>query len=258
MIIKHLLLASESYTHENWIYRNVNVGFSRLYYIIDGEAYYEENGKAVRFKKGYLYLTPVRHSFTIYENPDDKLMHTYSHITTLSEVTRFTEIEVVEGTPLADAVALWRKYIHSGNTELISSTIQFLLSQLPEQYSDTNTVAERIKQYLDSVETSTLNMSAMSRDFGYSREHITRVFHAIYRATPKQYFNSRRMNRALERLYAGEKVKAVAERFDFASPYSFSQAFKKHFGASPKQYLAMLKSEEAAPRAISKNSENGV
>ena len=92
-------------------------------------------------------------------------------------------------------------------------------------------------------------MSTMSRNLGYSREHITRVFHAIYQATPKQYFNSRRMNLALERLYEGEKVKAVAERLNFASPYSFSQAFKKHFGASPRQYLALLKGEDGAPKS---------
>ena len=249
MIIKNLLLSSESYTHPNWIYRNVNVGFSRLYYIIDGEAYYEENGKAVRFKKGHLYITPVKHSFTIYENPEDKLLHTYSHITTLPEVTRFTEIEVVDGTPLSDAVMLWRKYIHSEDRVLITNIIQFLLSQISEKYLEKNSVAEQIKKYLDTHETASLDMSVMSRDLGYSREHITRVFHASYHATPKQYFNSKRMNLALERLRDGEKVKAVADRMSFASPYSFSQAFKKHFGSSPKQYFDMLERERAAKEA---------
>lgn len=252
MIIKQLLLASESYTHQNWIYRNVNVGFSRLYYIIDGEAYYEENGKAVRFRKNHLYLTPVKHCFTIYENPDDKLMHTYSHITTIPEVTHFTEIEVLDGTPLADAVALWRKYIHSENQELITNVIQFLLSQISEQASEKNTVAEQAKQYLDALDTSALDMSIMSRTLGYSREHITRVFHSVYRATPKQYFNSHRMNLALERLYEGEKVKVVADQLSFASPYSFSKAFKKHFGSSPKQYLTVLRNEEATAKTRTK------
>ncbi len=243
MIIKNLLLASESFTHQNWIYRNINVGFSRLYYIIDGEAYYEENGKAVRFKKNHLYLTPVKHPFTIYENPNDKLMHTYSHITTTPAVTHFTEIEVVDGTPLADAVALWRKYINSKDRELIINIIQFLLSQISDQYHRNNTVAEQIKLYIDSLKVYSFDMSMMSRTLGYSREHITRAFHNVYRITPKQYFNSRRMNIALELLLEGEKVKLVADQLNFASPYSFSHTFKKHFGSSPKMYLAMLKNE---------------
>ena len=211
MIIKNLLLASKDYTHDNWVYRDVNVGFSRLYYIIDGEAYYEEDGRAVRFKKNYLYLTPVKHCFTIYDNPEDKLLHTFCHIVTLPAVTRFTEIEVIPGTPLADAVTLWRKYVKSDNRELISSTIQFLLSQISEQYSQKSTTAEQIKQYLDSLGTPSLDMTTASRELGYSREHITRVFHSVYRITPKQYFNSRRMSIALERLCDGEKVGTVAE-----------------------------------------------
>ena len=105
MIIQNLLWFNESYTHDNWVYKDVCVGFSRLYYILDGEGYYEENGKAIRFKKNHLYLTPVKKPFALYENPKDKLLHTYSHIITVPPVTALTEIEVTEGTPLADAVA---------------------------------------------------------------------------------------------------------------------------------------------------------
>ncbi len=99
MIIKHLLLASESYTYTNWEFHNVNVRFSRLYYIIDGEAYYKENRQTVRLKKGYLYLTPVNTPFDLYENPNDKLLHTYVYIITLPEVNHFTEIRVENGPP---------------------------------------------------------------------------------------------------------------------------------------------------------------
>ena len=76
MIIQSLLLSNESYTHENWLYRDVSVGFSRLYYIIDGTAYYEENGVTHQLQPGYLYLTPVKKPFTLYEDPDHKLLHT--------------------------------------------------------------------------------------------------------------------------------------------------------------------------------------
>ena len=87
MIINNLLLASESYTHTNWEFHNVNVRFSRLYYIIDGEAYYKENGQTVRFKKGHLYLTPVYTPFDLYENPSDKLtIACYNYKNTLDSI----------------------------------------------------------------------------------------------------------------------------------------------------------------------------
>ena len=236
MIIKHLLLSSESYTHTNWEFHNVNVRFSRLYYIIDGEAYYKENGQAVRFKKGHLYLTPVNTPFDLYENPGDKLLHTYVHIITLPEVTRFTEIEVVEGTPLSDAVELWRKYARSEDYELISNIIQFLLSQISGRYIAGNTVAERIKQYLDNLESTELNTVAMSHALGYTREHITRSFYSMYKTTPNRYFNARLMNMAVEKLFRGETIQSVAEQLNYATSAAFSKAFKKHFGMSPRAY----------------------
>ena len=253
MIIKHLLLASESYTHTNWEFKNVNVRFSRLYYIIDGEAYYRENGQAVRFKKGHLYLTPVNTPFDLYENPNDKLLHTYVHITTMPEVSHFTEIEVNEGTPLYDAVMLWRKYARCEDYELISNIIQFLLSQISAGSLSGNTAAERIKQYLDSLEGSDFSTKAMSNALGYTREHITRSFYSMYKTTPKRYFSARLMNMAVEKLYNGETIQSVAEQLNYATAASFSKAFKKHFGSSPVQYVNALKRNEPAVDIPSKD-----
>ena len=246
MIIKQLLLASESYTHTNWEFHNVNVRFSRLYYIIDGEAYYKENGRTVRFKKGHLYLTPVNTPFDLYENADDKLLHTYVHIITLPEVTQFTEIEVKDDTPLSDAVSLWRKYARSEDHELISNIIAFLLSQISDNFPIESTVAERIKQYLDNLEGNELNTKAMSHALGYSREHITRAFSSMYKVTPTRYFNARLMNMAVEKLYSGETVQSDAEQLNYATAAAFSTAFKKHFGSSPIQYVNALKRNEPA------------
>lgn len=171
---------SESYTHDDWVYRDVCVGFSRLYYVIGGEAYYEEEGKVVRLRKNHLYLTPVRRNFTLYENAEDKLLHTYAHITTV---------------PAIDLPGL-----------------------------------------------------------RWSREHPwpmrfpcgANIFISAYHITPKNYFNCRRMDAALEKLRGGMLVKTVADDLGYASAYSFSKAFKKHFGQSPEQY--MLKARETVSR----------
>ncbi|MBQ9761216.1 MAG: helix-turn-helix transcriptional regulator [Clostridia bacterium] len=239
MMLQNLLLVSESYTHSDWVYRDVYVGFSRLYYIIDGEAYYEEGGKAVRFKKGFLYLTPVKKRFTLYENPNDKLLHTYAHIITVPAVDRFVEIEVRAGTPLSDAVELWRKYARLGDEELCMNAIRFLLSCLDLQ-NEKESAATRTRRYIDSLESFSFDMASVSAALGYSREHITRSFLSEYQLTPKQYFNERRMRDALERLQSGARVCEVAEALNYASSYSFSKAFKKQFGLSPEKYLKTL------------------
>ena len=240
MIIKNVLQSAEAYTHDNWVYKDVYVGFSRLYYIIDGEAYYEENGKKNQLKKGHVYLTPVKKYFTLYENPANKLLHTYSHIVTYPQVAEFTEIEVLANSPLEDAVKLWRKYINSTDFELQSSVIQLVLSCIDRQNIDAAGIALRAKSYVDSNGIVDLDMSKLSRALGYSREHITRAFSATYHITPKQYFNTRRMNLALSELVNGKRIYEVAEMLGFSSQYSFSKAFKKHFGLSPEKYLPTL------------------
>lgn len=244
MIVQNILLSAESYTHSNWVYRDVYVGFSRLYYAIDGEAYYEECGKRVRFQKGHLYLTPVKKCFTLTENPNDKFLHTYAHIITLPAVEQFIEIPVREGTPLHDAVMLWRKYANTGDMPLLNGILQFLLSCISLQGKGAHTLPQRMKEYIDGMSARSFCMREMSIALGYTREHLTRCFLDAYHVTPRQYFNSQRMGFALQRLRQGERVCAVAEQLGFSSPYAFSKAFKSHFGLSPEKYLLTLQTKE--------------
>jgi len=247
MTLQNFFNANESYTYKNWEYRDVYVGFSRLYYIVDGEGYYEEDGQTARFKKGYLYLTSVKKKFSLYDNPQNQLLHTYSHVFTTPPVSHFTEIEVVEVSLLAYAVDLYRKHIHA-DEQTLSRVIQFLLScveqTLSGQSAVTRTAAEKAKAYLDGLQDFSLDMATLSHAVGYSREHITRSFFDTYHTTPKQYFEQARMNAALRRLLDGERISAVAEAMRFSSPYAFSKAFKRYYGLSPKKYLATLEPKE--------------
>ena len=247
MIIQSILLANESYTHDNWVYRDLSLGFSRLYYILDGEAYYEEKGKKVRLKRNHLYLTPVKSCFTLTENPRDKLLHTYVHIITVPAVDRFTEVEVTEGTLLFDAVQLWRKYIHADESALIG-VLQLVLSCLGQPQEGSNRPAELVRHCIDSAEDYAFDMGAISRRLGYTREHLTRSFYAAYHITPRQYFNRHRMNAALELLASQATLGEIAETLGFASAYSFSKAFKNHFSLSPAHYRQRLAREDEPPR----------
>ncbi|MBQ8356873.1 MAG: helix-turn-helix transcriptional regulator [Clostridia bacterium] len=244
MLIQNVILSDESYTHDNWVYKDVFVGFSRLYYIIDGIAFYEEKGRKYLLKKGHIYLTPVKKAFTLYEDPQNKLLHTYAHIITTPAVNTFTEIEVRPDTPLYDAVILWRKYARSKDKVLIKNVLSFVLSCLEKECAQENIVAKQVKDHIDGQAELSLDMRALSTALGYSREHMTRSFLTAYGTTPKQYFNLQRMNAALEKLMAGCKIGQIAEELHYASLYSFSKAFKNHFGLSPANYLRTLKTEE--------------
>ena len=237
MIVQSLIFTGEAYTHKGWGYRHINVGFSRLYYILDGEAYYEEEGRRVLLRRGYLYLTPVKHDFSLSENPDDKLLHTFAHITTHPAVTSLVELPVIEGTPLHDAVMLWRRYANCEDTQLLLNALRFLISCLPMEKKRTDTVPEQVRRYVEQLGTEPLSMQRLSHELGYSREHLTRTYFSSYGMTPKQYSTLCRMNLAQKRLLQGDRVYEVADALRFSSPFAFSKAFKAHFGVSPEQFV---------------------
>jgi AraC-like DNA-binding protein len=212
------------------------VSFSRLYYVIDGEAYYEEGGQRIRLKKGYLYLTPVKIPCTLYDNPEDRLLHTYAHITTVPVITRLMEIPVEESTVLSDAVTLWRKHVHTRSHEELLPILQLILSSLEEKSPPSDTVARQARRYIDAMEDFSFRMDELCRAIGYSREYVSRSFTAEYGESPKQYFDRRRMNAGIAQLSDGAKIGEIAESLGYANLYSFSKAFKRHFGLSPEHY----------------------
>jgi AraC-like DNA-binding protein len=239
MIVLSLLHALEGYTHDNWIYKDISVNFSRLYFVIDGEAYYEENGQKHRFKKNHLYLTPVKKTFSLYDNPQNKMLHTFSHVITMPAVAEFTEIDIVPNTPLYDAVMLYRKYIHADYSVLIP-VIQFVLSCIDVNSAKSNSLAVKIKEHIDNLPTFELDMNLLCDALGYTRDHTTRVFLDEYHITPKQYFFAKRMNNGLSSLLKGKSVTETADDLCYSSPYAFSKAFKQHFGLSPENYIKTI------------------
>jgi AraC-like DNA-binding protein len=219
-----------------------------MYYVIDGTAFYEEDGKKIRLKKNHLYFTPVKRAFDLYDDPSDRLLHTYSHITTSPPIAELIEIEVKEDTPLYDVIALWRKYIYSDNFELLTAMINLVLSLVDAQTSLKSTLAEKTKKLIDEMNHYSFDTRKLCTELGYSREHIIRDFSATYGITPKKYFNAIRMNAGLEHLISGKSVKETAVLLNFSSPYAFSKAFKNHFGLCPEKYLPFLKEAQKSAK----------
>ncbi len=240
--VTNVLISDEVYTHEYWEYRDVFVQFSRLYYILDGEAYYHEGGRTVRFLKNHLYLTPVKRKFSLTENPQDKLLHTYAHIHTIPPITQFMEIEVKPNTCLYDAVMLWRKHASSGDHEELAHIINLILSCIPMTKKGDDGIASSIKSYIDEYPRYDLTMKKIAERVGYSTVHVNRIFIEKYKIAPIKYYNNRRLSVGLKMLLGGICVKEVSLQLNYASPAAFSKAFKLQYGLSPLKYLLTIQS----------------
>ena len=240
MIIKNWFQSFETSVISERGGNNLFHGHSRLYYVIDGEAEYIEDGKKARLKKGYLYIIPAKTGYSLLVNSESSFVYRHVRLYTAPIIRKFIEAEVIEGTPLSDAVSLWGKYCTTDDKEWLANVLHLILYCVENQLVTADTAATAIKKYIDDlVNITNVDMKTISADLGYTREYITRTFTVAYKMTPMRYINSKKMERALHMLKEGKNVKETAYALGYSTPYSFSKAFKKFYFVTPKSYKSI-------------------
>src|SRR5580765_1341285 len=82
-----------------------------------------------------------------------------------------------------------------------------------------------------------LSLEALARQFGYSPFHFHRLFSNAVGETPKQHVHRLRLERAAYKLaITSEPVFEIALAVGFNNHETFSRAFKRSFGYTPKDY----------------------
>jgi AraC family transcriptional regulator len=77
-------------------------------------------------------------------------------------------------------------------------------------------------------------ISEVAREVALSEFHFLRSFKAVFGYTPHQYVLAKRLSKAMALLRAGKlSVTETAHASGFKDVFSFSKAFKKHFGIGP-------------------------
>ncbi len=99
---------------------------------------------------------------------------------------------------------------------------------------------EKLYAYLESnLDNSELNVNMLGRELGFSRTNFYRKVKALTGVSPTDLLRVYRLNRAAELLLSREfTVGEVAEKIGFVSQSHFSSLFRKHFGVSPRAYVA--------------------
>lgn len=93
------------------------------------------------------------------------------------------------------------------------------------------------KEFIDSSFMEALTIEQIARTAGMSEYHFFRLFKQMTGFTPYQYMLSSRLKNASILLKADHSVFDAAIASGFSDIYSFSKAFKKHFGVSPSNYV---------------------
>lgn len=93
------------------------------------------------------------------------------------------------------------------------------------------------KEFIDSNFTQALSIEQIARAAGMSEYHFFRLFKQTIGVSPYQYILAKRLKTASQLLKSDYSVSDVAITMGFSDIYSFSKAFKKHFGVSPTNHI---------------------
>ena len=92
------------------------------------------------------------------------------------------------------------------------------------------------KEFIDSNFTETLTIEQIAKVAGMSEYHFFRLFRQTIGISPYQYLLNKRLSKAVELIKLDFAVSEIAIAMGFSDIYTFSKAFKKHFGVSPSQF----------------------
>lgn len=91
-----------------------------------------------------------------------------------------------------------------------------------------------IINYIDSHFLEICSADDIASHFGYTYEHISRLFKKNYGFSPMKYLNDKKIEYSQTLLQKGMTLSEIAETLGYSNACNFSRAFKNKMGFSPK------------------------
>jgi len=92
------------------------------------------------------------------------------------------------------------------------------------------------RAFMEKYLSEKIDLEKMAAAAFMSRFHYIRIFHQVYGVTPRQHLRDLRISRARELLKTGISVTRVCLEVGYDSLPTFSSAFKRGTGYSPRDY----------------------
>jgi AraC-like DNA-binding protein len=95
---------------------------------------------------------------------------------------------------------------------------------------------------LDDNFAQGMELDALARDVGLSRPHFFKLFRENTGVTPALYANTKRIERALDRLVSSQaSITDIGFELGFSSQSHFTHFFSAHVGIAPRPYRAIAR-----------------
>lgn len=250
---------------ETHIPKHAHVGWFELTVVNGGEGTILTNDVPTKVKKGDIYLSFPGDFHEIRSSQNNPLQFDFFSFNSDDEVvsSAFEKVMKANSSPekrifqnqripylIANAISELVDKSKDEYTKPILETIfqeivlyvvrQFLTRKSGENFDNVSKeqqLAYQIMSYIDNHIYSLTSLSELSGAFSYNYSYLSGIFSKTTGSTISSYYEQRRLSAAKALLAENKlKIKDIAQMLNYSSLYSFSKAFKKQTGLSPKHF----------------------
>lgn len=260
----------------NWNFKNVRSGFSRIYYVSDGEAYVEFEDQDMHLTPGNLYLIPAftLHGYRCTGAFSHYYIHFYdrhfqhelasdtfgmpfqaeAHYSDVALVQRLCSIlsdrTLSDFSPAVyDNVSTLRGIIRSNSQMSVDKAIEAkgivmqLLARFLNGISNKDERDPRIVRAVGIIDTSYDNvcLDEVIKEVCMSKSNFYRLFTHYMECSPAEYISLRKLEAIKLCLQlTSTSLSEISDRFGFSDSSYLIRFFRKHTGLTPSRYRRMM------------------
>ena len=211
----------------------------RLYYVIDGEAYYTERGERRRLLPKHFYLFPSSMPFNVQQDSENRLNHLYyDFMMTPSVVSAAPLCCSVDDHPLIQKLlTLMQESVNSYRYEkcselegVVISLLEGFLSLFLEIAPPKKTLDKDVVfalEYIEKNYAEEISVKGIAELVYLDEDYFIRKFKRSLGITPYAYIRNLRLAVARELRHGGESLTGAAASVGFKYPSSYCRALNK-------------------------------
>lgn len=238
-----------------------HVGFFEISAISEGKGVVWTNNVAVPVSQGDIFISFPYDTHSIEADEDEGMNYSFCAFFLKDEelLCEMEKLSRIYGKPsdriirsdrvnslLAAAIAetskeriLQKKHLESLFTQMIIQIIRAFNRQSPtvSTPSKREELCFQVMDYINTHIYSITSLEEIAKQFSYDYTYISKIFTKTTSRSISEYYRFQRLEVARTLIHEeGLKISEIAEKLNYASIYSFSKAFKKQYGVSPREY----------------------
>lgn len=254
-------------TEDTVIEKHAHVNWFELTIVTDGKGTVYTNDVGTPVRRGDIYLSfpcdfhaitphaddPLKYDFFAFGTDDDAFSADLDHImqthaSSDSRIIRDERIASLVGEALGELEENEPHSLPLLNavfTQILIRVIRgFLYHSTPPRtnVTDPQSLCYRLMHYIDTHIYTMTGLEELAQATSYNYSYLSALFKKTTSGTLADYYRNRRLETARLLLLEGDRNSSqIAELLNYSSIYTFSRAFKDHYGLSPEQYKKSLR-----------------